>query len=70
MDPRIVPLFRLADSIASMRLRWEAATGSDLEGPILGCLTNMIWDLDGLIDDTEGIMETMPWWEAWKERAG
>jgi hypothetical protein len=68
MDPRMTPLFRLADEIARLRRRLACADGSDLEGPLKLGLAQMQRSRDGLIHDTEGWIEIMPWWTEWSRR--
>lgn len=66
MESPLAPLFGLADKIALLERRVIAAEGSDLESCLKADLARMRWSLDGLIDDTDGIVEEMPWWTDWK----
>jgi pyruvate kinase len=65
MDPRAAALCKLADDIAEMHRRLAVAAGSDVEAMLKLGVARMIWTLDQLIDESEGIIEEMPWWNAW-----
>jgi hypothetical protein len=64
----MAPLFKLANDIAVLRRRLAGARNSELEGHLKLGLARMQWSLDGLIDDTQGWIEDMPWWTEWSRR--
>jgi hypothetical protein len=52
-----------------MHCRVAYAAGNDLEPVLCLELARMRWELEGLIDDIDGVIDMMPWWIAWKENA-
>jgi hypothetical protein len=65
MDPRAAALCKLADDIAEINLRLAFAAGSDLEVMLTLGVARLKWTLNQLIDDSEGIIDEMPWWSTW-----
>jgi hypothetical protein len=65
MDTRAAALCKLADDIAEMHRRLVVAAGSDVEAMLQLGVARMIWNLDQLIDASEGVIDEMPWWSAW-----
>jgi hypothetical protein len=62
-------LIELADEIAKLRPMIDAAAAGEAGARLRIVIARMHWMLDGLIDDTEGLIETMPWWSEWQRRA-
>jgi hypothetical protein len=66
MDAHIAALFPLADEIALLQRSIADVAGGELEQELRYSLVRMQRLLDGLLDETEGVIDTMPWWLEWR----